>query len=148
MAVRNARTFQPVSSRLTIVLLERYCELIGHITLDAKCAGARSAGNPHAACDAAGAGDGATETPKRARRGKPRTQPRRFLRATAPVPDPTRKPTGGISEALGSRHSLAVGFFRKSHDFTARFFTLPMQLAYNPRSRDSSRTEEHQVKLT
>ena len=90
MAVRDARTFQPVSSRLSIVLLERYCELIGRITLDAKCAGARSAGNPHAACDAAGAGDGATETPKRARRGKPRTQPRRFLRATAPVPDPTR----------------------------------------------------------
>jgi len=62
---------------------------VGPITLDAKCAGARSAGNPHAACDAAGAGDGATESPNRARRGKPRTQPRILLRATAPVPDPT-----------------------------------------------------------
>ncbi len=30
--------------------------LIGPITLDVKCAGARSAGNPHATCDVAGAG--------------------------------------------------------------------------------------------
>jgi hypothetical protein len=37
---------------------------------------------------------------------------------------------------------LALGFFRKSHDFTARFFELPMHLAYNPQNRDSSRTEE------
>ena len=65
---------------------------IGPVTLDAKCAGARSAGNPHAACDAAGAGDGATASPIRARRGKPRTQPRTILRATAPVPDPTGVP--------------------------------------------------------
>ena len=61
---------------------------IGPITLDAKCAGVRSAGNPHAACDAAGAGDGATASPIRARRGKSRTQTRSYLRATAPVPDP------------------------------------------------------------
>ena len=32
--------------------------VIGHITLDAKWTGARSAGNPHAACDRAGAGNG------------------------------------------------------------------------------------------
>jgi hypothetical protein len=31
--------------------------LIGHITPDVKCAGARSAGNPHATCDVAGAGN-------------------------------------------------------------------------------------------
>jgi hypothetical protein len=30
---------------------------VGPITLDVKCAGARSAGNPHAACDEEGAGD-------------------------------------------------------------------------------------------
>ena len=57
--------------------------LIGPITLAVKCAGARSAGNPHATCDAAGAGNGVTAIPKRARRGKPRTRPRRSLRATA-----------------------------------------------------------------
>jgi hypothetical protein len=39
-----------------------------------KCAGARSAGNPHATYDVAGTGNGATATPKRARRGKPRIQ--------------------------------------------------------------------------
>ena len=50
--------------------------LIGRITLEVKCAGARSAGNPHAACDVAGAGDGATVGPTWARRGKPRIRTR------------------------------------------------------------------------
>ena len=52
---------------------------IGPITLDVKCAGARSAGNPHAACDVAGVGNGATERPKRARKGKPWIQTRPIL---------------------------------------------------------------------
>ncbi len=43
----------------------------------------------HAACEVAGAGNGATDVPKRARRGKPRIRPRDILRATAPAPDPT-----------------------------------------------------------
>src|SRR3990172_8121674 len=43
---------------------------IGPITLDAKCTGARSAGNAHAACDAAGAGDGATASPIRGMKGE------------------------------------------------------------------------------
>ncbi len=50
-------------------------ERIRLINLVVKCAGARSAGNPHAACEVAGAGNGATDTAKRARRGKPRIQP-------------------------------------------------------------------------
>jgi hypothetical protein len=66
--------------------------VIGLITLDEKCAGARSAGNPHAACEAEGTGNGVTDHPTRARRGKPRTQPRAVLRATAPVLDPTGQP--------------------------------------------------------
>src|SRR5262249_6440866 len=41
---------------------------LGHINRDVKNAGARSAGNSHAACDVAGVGDGITELPKRARR--------------------------------------------------------------------------------
>jgi hypothetical protein len=45
--------------------------MIGPITFDAKCAGARSAGNPHAACDVAGAGNGVTDLSIWARRGKP-----------------------------------------------------------------------------
>jgi hypothetical protein len=61
----------------------------GHINRDVKSAGARSAGNSHAACDVAGVGDGITELPKRARRWKRRIQPRNFLRIYAPALDPT-----------------------------------------------------------
>ena len=50
--------------------------MIGLINLEMKCAGTRSAGNPHAACDVAGAGNGITNIPSRARRGKPRIQTR------------------------------------------------------------------------
>ena len=71
------------------VLVESCPGSIGLITLGEKCAGARSAGDPHAACEVAGAGNGATDVPKRARRGKPRIRPRDVLRATAPAPDPT-----------------------------------------------------------
>ena len=53
--------------------------MIGLINLEVKCAGARSAGNPHAACDVEGAGNGVTERPIRARRGKPRIQTRSVL---------------------------------------------------------------------
>lgn len=55
-------------------------------------AGARSAVNPHAACDVAGTGNGITVTSTRARRGKPSIQPRSGLRVTASVPDPTKSP--------------------------------------------------------
>ena len=43
--------------------------MIGHINFDAKLTGKRSAGNPHAAFDEAGVGNG--------------------LNSTAPTPDPT-----------------------------------------------------------
>ena len=75
---------------------------IGLITLETKCAGARSAGNPHAACDVAGAGNGATAIPKRARRWKRRTQPRSCLRVTAPALDPTT-PAASLHYASRSR---------------------------------------------
>jgi hypothetical protein len=67
----------------------RKAPLRGHINRDVKSAGARSAGNSHAACDVAGVGDGITELPKRARRWKRRIQPRNFLRIYAPALDPT-----------------------------------------------------------
>ena len=53
--------------------------MIGLINLEVKCAGARSAGNPHAACDVEGAGNGTTERPIRARREKSRIQTRSVL---------------------------------------------------------------------
>ena len=73
--------------------------MIGLITLDEKCAGARSAGNPHAACEAEGTGNGVTDQPRRARRGKPRRQTRMILRATAPVLDPTAPESRWTSSA-------------------------------------------------
>ena len=62
---------------------------IGPINLGRKQAGKPSAGKPHAACDVAGAGNGATAIPNRARRGKPRIQAKEEPTATAPVLDPT-----------------------------------------------------------
>ncbi len=53
--------------------------MIGLINFEMKCAGTRSAGNRHAACDVAGAGNGITNIPSRARRGKPRIQTRDVL---------------------------------------------------------------------
>ena len=43
---------------------------MGPITLGEKCAGARSAGNPHAACEAEGTGNGATASRTEARCSK------------------------------------------------------------------------------
>lgn len=63
--------------------------MMGLISFDANCAGARSAGNPHAACEEAGTGNGATGHATRARRGQPWIQTSVSLRATAPVLDPT-----------------------------------------------------------
>ena len=62
---------------------------IGHITLDQKCAGARSAGNPHAACDAAGAGNGdmvRTEAPALGESRRQQLLP--LPTSTAPALDP------------------------------------------------------------
>src|SRR5712691_7941337 len=67
-----------------------------HSDLPRSGAGARSAANPHAACDAAGTGNGITATPTRARRGKPWIRPRSRLRVTAPVPDPTTGIASGL----------------------------------------------------
>jgi hypothetical protein len=89
MVVWDAGTLSSVSSVLCTAVPESRVQSIGRITLEVKCAGARSAGNPHATCEVAGAGNGATETPRRARRGKPWIQTRRLLRTTAPVLDPT-----------------------------------------------------------
>ena len=62
-----------------LALDESSSSVIGPITLGEKCAGKRSAGNPHAAFEAAGTGNGATARPMRARRGKPRIQTRMIL---------------------------------------------------------------------
>ena len=57
MAVRNVGALLGVPRLLCTVALGSRPRLIGLITLEVNCAGARSAGNPHATCDAAGAGN-------------------------------------------------------------------------------------------
>ena len=56
MAIQNDGTFFGVPRFVSAVELGSRSGLIGRITQDMKCAGARSAGNPHATCDVAGAG--------------------------------------------------------------------------------------------
>jgi len=62
---------------------------IGHITLEAKQAGKRSAGNPHATFEEAGAGNGITVRLVRHSQRKRGATDRPDLRVTAPVLDPT-----------------------------------------------------------
>src|ERR1019366_3762960 len=62
---------------------------IGHIALGTKQTGAPSAGNPHAGCDAAGAGNGLTVWLLRHSQRKRGETDRPDLRNTAPVLDPT-----------------------------------------------------------
>ena len=62
---------------------------IGHITLGTKQTGAPSAGNPHAGCDVAGAGNGFTVWLLRHSQRKRGAMARLNLRNTAPVLDPT-----------------------------------------------------------
>ncbi len=88
---------------------------LGLITLEEKCAGARSAGNPHAACEVAGAGNGITDDPSRARRGKPRIRTRTILRATAPVLDPTGVVSGEPNPNLHFRNKLHRCQFAKEN---------------------------------
>ena len=60
MDVRDCRTVHRLPSSMSRSFAERRPGSIGPITLRGKCAGARSAGKPHAACDVVGAGNGLT----------------------------------------------------------------------------------------
>ena len=56
MAVRHDGTLLGVPRIVSVDTLGSRSVVIGPINLEVKCAGARSAGNPHATCDVAGAG--------------------------------------------------------------------------------------------
>src|SRR5215471_805571 len=71
MVVWHARALPGVSSRPPAILLGRRPVPIGPITLVVKRAGTRSAGNPHATCAVAGAGNGASAV-FRSHRASPR----------------------------------------------------------------------------
>src|ERR1017187_382092 len=77
-----------------MVRCESRSSTIGHITLGTKQTGAPSAGNPHAGCDAAGAGNGFTVWLLRHSQRKRGATARLDLRNTAPVLDPTGMATG------------------------------------------------------
>ena len=89
MDVRDCRTVHRLPSSISRRFAERRPGSIGHITLRGKCAGARSAGKPHAACDVAGAGNGLTVRLVRHSHRKRGETDRPRLRSTAPALDPT-----------------------------------------------------------
>ncbi len=143
MAVRGPRALQRVP-RLVPATVESSPSVIGLITLGEKCAGARSAGNPHAACEAEGTGNGATANPKRARRGKPMIQPRAVLQATAPVLDPTARAWParlGCDSAVSS--SGNGGFARPPRSMHQRRVKAPSRTRSSGTSRSSATGCEH-----
>jgi hypothetical protein len=77
-----------------MVRRESRSSTIGHITLGMKQTGAPSAGNPHAGCDVAGAGNGFTVGLLRHSQRKRGETDRPDLRNTAPVLDPTPSDVG------------------------------------------------------
>ena len=105
MDVRDCRTVRLPSS-ISRRLAERRPGSIGHITLRGKCAGARSAGKPHAACDVAGAGNGLTVRLVRHSHRKRGETDRPRLRSTAPALDPTGR---SIANHSGTVYNPFVG---------------------------------------
>src|SRR6516225_7539458 len=93
MAVRHVGTLLGVPRILSVVELGGRSSLIGPITLDVKCAGARSAGNPHATCDVAGAGNRLTVRLVRHSQRKRGATDRPDLRSNGASPRPYRHTT-------------------------------------------------------
>src|ERR1039458_4608584 len=89
MVLYRARFVQQLLGPVHEASAESCPGTIGHITLDAKQTGTRSAGNPHAACDEAGIGNGFTVRILRHSQRKQGAPARLELRSTAPVLDPT-----------------------------------------------------------
>ena len=101
----DCRTVHRLPSSISRRFAERRPGSIGHITLRGKCAGARSAGKPHAACDVAGAGNGLTVRLVRHSHRKRGETDRPRLRSTAPALDPTGRQTRLSAAATSSRAS-------------------------------------------
>src|ERR1035437_5688392 len=104
---------------------------ISHITLGTKQTGAPSAGNLHAGCDVAGAGNGFTVWLLRHSQRKRGATARLDLRNTAPVLDPTgycllMRLRGGISTVA---HVLAHPLRSRLPDFFPLLPLEPRQLS-------------------
>lgn len=110
MAVRHDGSLLGVPRFVSAVELGSRSGLIGPITLDVKCAGARSAGNPHATCDVAEAENQLTVRLVRHSQRKRGAMDRLNLRSNpAPVLDPTAilvqapKMEGSITDTNGAQ---------------------------------------------
>ena len=106
MAVRLSKAVQQLSSATQRT--ERCPSVIGPINLEAKQMGARSAGNPHAACDVEGAGNVAWSRcwDTRRRKGEPTGNPNFDLnRRASPRPYLGVDPLGLVG-ALGLQVKL------------------------------------------
>src|SRR5450755_909526 len=92
MDVWHVGTLLGVPRIVSTVNLGSRSSLIGPITLDVKCAGARSAGNPPATCDVAGAGNQLTVRIVRHSQRKRGAMDRPNLRSNGASPRPYRHP--------------------------------------------------------
>jgi hypothetical protein len=91
MAVQHVGTLLGVPRILSVVELGGRSSLSGPITLDVKCAGARSVENPHATCDVAGAGNRLTVRLVRHSQRKRGATDRPDLRSNGASPRPYRR---------------------------------------------------------
>jgi hypothetical protein len=103
MAVRHVGTLLGVPRILSAVELGSRSSLIGPIILDVKCAGARSAGNPHATCDVAGAGNRHTVRLVRHSQRKRGATDRPDLRSDGASPRPYRGWETGRRSGVSAR---------------------------------------------
>jgi len=106
-----------------MVRCESLPSTISPINLGMKQTGAPSAGNPHAGCDVAGAGNGFTVWLLRHSQRKRGATARLDLRNTAPVLDPTSMATG-ISKATGCGESALRSAFLTSTPVGAGFHVI------------------------
>ena len=112
---------------------------MGLITLGEKRTGEPCAGNPHARFDRAGAGNGVTAKPKRARSWKRLRQPRLSLRTTAPVLDPTDKRADVERTICELKNDLAIAnipsasFAANAADLAIKVLTRNLLILYRDR---------------
>src|SRR6185369_602090 len=117
MAVRNARALLGVPNFLWAVGLGSRSGLIGLITLDVNCAGARSAGNPLATCDVAGAGNQLTvrivRHSQRKRGGTDR--PNLWSKGASPRPYRRHRPLSRFGRVKAVTHLTPLGGAPAAH---------------------------------
>ena len=147
MDVRDCRTVHRLPSSMSRRFAERRPGSIGHITLRGKCAGARSAGKPHAACDVAGAGNGLTVRLVRHSHRKRGETDRPRLRSTAPALDPTGLARATVSN-IRSIVLDAIAFARNLCALAAENLFLRKQLTFFVERKQAPRRTDNATRFT